>query len=153
PRRLAATSSPVTAASGANTASKSSSRSRPSPASTPRKFQGDMKTPGRDYLAPAFLRLWVRASGRQNSVSSLRTQGPIITGRCCCRKVLVTVPKPGARGVWIPARASLGRDDSGDILAFAGTDEWTTSVLSPQRALGIHVQRINRLAGAPTEPG
>ena len=52
PRRSAATSSPATAANGANTASRNISRSRRSPATTPRKIDPAL-APGR-IIAPAF---------------------------------------------------------------------------------------------------
>ena len=55
PRRSAATSSPATAASGASSASRSISRSRRSPATTPRDRHSEFKTPERVHPAPAFL--------------------------------------------------------------------------------------------------
>ena len=55
PRRSAATSNPATAASGASTASRNFSRSRPSPATTPPDRHSEFKTPERVHPAPAFL--------------------------------------------------------------------------------------------------
>src|SRR5947199_1420500 len=37
--------------------------------------------------------------------SSLRTQGPITTGRCCCEKSSTSILQNNRRGVWVPAFA------------------------------------------------
>src|SRR5918997_6484083 len=37
--------------------------------------------------------------------SSLRTQGPITTGRCCCARSSTSIFQNGRRGVWVPAFA------------------------------------------------
>ena len=55
PRRSAATSSPATAANGANTAWRNISRSRRSPASTPRKVAESNEAPGRSNPLRRFL--------------------------------------------------------------------------------------------------
>ena len=45
------------------------------------------------------------------SASSLRTQGPITTALIVARKPSDSISLNRRRGVWVPARASLGQDD------------------------------------------
>src|SRR5690348_12318915 len=45
-------------------------------------------------------------------MSSPRTQGPITTGLICVHRVSTTSFQLVDHAVWVPARASLGRDDS-----------------------------------------
>src|ERR1700738_1079606 len=81
------------------------------------------KAPGRDFPLRRFA-FW--KSVEQNAVSSLRTQGPITTGVNCCRRYLLQCHTDKTRRMGPRAR---GRRE-----------------LSPERALRVHIQRIDRLA-------
>src|SRR6476469_5534396 len=101
PSRSAATSSPATAANGANTAWKNISRSRRSPASTPRKLYRRCSA-GAGFSAPAFC-------------------------------------------IFVKRRTHLRCNDGLRLSTLR-------IALSSQRALRVHIQRIDRLARGHEQP-
>src|SRR5258708_8410307 len=90
--------------------------------------------PGRDFSLRRFAFL---AYVEQNSASSLRKQGPITTGARCYEG---------------NSQCALRESTAYGSLLSQGRQQLCGTPLSPQRALRVHVERIDRLARSHSQP-